>query len=76
MHVGFSGAVEVLSAYRSPTTDAWLPSVNRGVAATASTEWQRMDISMPAVPAFTNRQAYAAGMGGVGFYPALGLRPY
>ena len=32
MHVGFSGTVEVFSAYRSPTSNAWLASVSRGVA--------------------------------------------
>ena len=36
--VGYGGSIEVLSAFRSPTTNAWLASVSRGVARpTAST---------------------------------------
>ena len=30
--VGYGGSIEVLSAYRSPSTNAWLASVSRGVA--------------------------------------------
>ena len=75
MHVGFSGAVEVLSAYRSPTTNAWLASVSRGVASDSQhMNGNAMDISMPGVPVLKVRQvARSLGMGGVGFYPRSGF---
>jgi uncharacterized protein YcbK (DUF882 family) len=75
MHVGFSGAVEVLSAYRSPTSNAWLASVSRGVATDSQhMNGNAMDISMPGVPVFKIRQvARSLGMGGVGFYPRSGF---
>ena len=75
MHVGFSGAVEILSAYRSPTTNAWLASVSRGVASDSQhMNGNAMDISMPGVPVFKVRQvARSLGMGGVGFYPRSGF---
>jgi uncharacterized protein YcbK (DUF882 family) len=75
MHVGFSGTVEVLSAYRSPTTNAWLASVSRGVASDSQhMNGNAMDISMPGVPVFKIRQvARSLGMGGVGFYPRSGF---
>ena len=57
MHVGFSGTIEVLSAYRSPTTNAWLASVSRGVASDSQhMNGNAMDISMPGVPVFKVRQ--------------------
>ena len=72
---GFSGAIEVLSAYRSPTTNAWLASVSRGVASDSQhMNGNAMDISMPGVPVFKVRQvARSLGMGGVGFYPRSGF---
>jgi uncharacterized protein YcbK (DUF882 family) len=75
MHVGFSGAVEVLSAYRSPTSNAWLASVSRGVASDSQhMNGNAMDIRMPGVPVFQIRQvARSLGMGGVGFYPRSGF---
>ena len=75
MHVGFSGTVEVLSAYRSPTSNAWLASVSRGVASDSQhMNGNAMDISMPGVPVFKVRQvARSLGMGGVGFYPRSGF---
>jgi uncharacterized protein YcbK (DUF882 family) len=75
MHVGFSGAVEVLSAYRSPTTNAWLASVSRGVANDSQhMNGNAMDIHMPGVPVFKIQQvARSLGMGGVGFYPRSGF---
>jgi len=74
-HVGFSGVVEVLSAYRSPTTNAWLASVSRGVANDSQhMNGNAMDIRMPGVPVYQIRQAaYALNMGGVGFYPRSGF---
>ena len=75
MHVGFSGTVEVLSAYRSPTTNAWLASVSRGVADDSQhMKGNAMDIRMPGAPVFKIRQvARSLGMGGVGFYPRSGF---
>ncbi len=74
-HVGFTGAVEVLSAFRSPTSNAWLASVSRGVASDSQhMNGNAMDISMPGVPVFKIRQvARSLGMGGVGFYPRSGF---
>jgi uncharacterized protein YcbK (DUF882 family) len=74
-HVGFSGPVEVLSGYRSPTSNAWLASVSRGVASDSQhINGNAMDISMPGVPVFKIRQvARSLGMGGVGFYPRSGF---
>jgi uncharacterized protein YcbK (DUF882 family) len=75
MHVGFDGTVEVLSGYRSPTSNAWLASVSRGVASDSQhINGNAMDISMPGVPVFKLRQvARSLGMGGVGFYPRAGF---
>ncbi len=75
MHVGFSGTVEVLSAYRSPTTNAWLASVSRGVASDSQhMNGNALDIRMPGMPVFQIRQvARSLGMGGVGFYPHSGF---
>lgn len=75
MHVGFRGVVEVLSAYRSPTTNAWLASVSRGVASDSQhMNGNAMDIRMPGVPVFQIRQvARSLSLGGVGFYPRSGF---
>jgi len=75
MVVGYSGTVEVLSAYRSPTSNAWLASVSRGVARDSQhMNGNAMDIRFPGVPVFRIRQAaYALNMGGVGFYPRSGF---
>jgi uncharacterized protein YcbK (DUF882 family) len=72
---GFSGSVEVLSAYRSPTTNAWLASVSRGVARDSQhMNGNAMDIRFVGVPVFKIRQAARSlGMGGVGFYPRSGF---
>jgi uncharacterized protein YcbK (DUF882 family) len=72
---GHGGHVEVLSAYRSPTTNAWLASVSRGVARDSQhMNGNAMDIRFPGVPVFKIRQAARAlNMGGVGFYPRSGF---
>ena len=72
---GFHGSVEVLSAYRSPTTNAWLASVSRGVARDSQhMNGNAMDIRFPGVPVFKIRQAARSlQMGGVGFYPRSGF---
>ncbi len=73
--VGYGGTIEVLSAFRSPTTNAWLASVSRGVASDSQhMNGNAMDIRMPGVPVFKIRQAARSlGMGGVGFYPRSGF---
>lgn len=51
--VGFSGTVEVLSAFRSPSTNAWLASVSRGVASDSQhINGNAMDVVFPGVSAF------------------------
>lgn len=75
MIVGYGGTIEVLSAYRSPSTNAWLASVSRGVANDSQhINGNAMDIRLPGVPVFKMRQAaQALHMGGVGFYPRSGF---
>lgn len=72
---GYSGSIEVLSAYRSPTTNAWLASVSRGVARDSQhMNGNAMDIRFPGVPVFKIRAAARSlEMGGVGFYPRSGF---
>jgi uncharacterized protein YcbK (DUF882 family) len=72
---GFSGTVEVLSAFRSPETNAWLASVSRGVARDSQhMNGNAMDVRFPGVPVFKMRQAARSlQMGGVGFYPRSGF---
>jgi uncharacterized protein YcbK (DUF882 family) len=71
----YHGEVEVLSAFRSPTTNAWLASVSRGVARDSQhMNGNAMDIRFPKVPVFKIRQAARSlQMGGVGFYPRSGF---
>jgi uncharacterized protein YcbK (DUF882 family) len=72
---GFGGTVEVLSAFRSPETNAWLASVSRGVARDSQhMNGNAMDVRFPGVPVFKMRQAARSlQMGGVGFYPRSGF---
>jgi len=72
---GFNGTVEVLSAFRSPETNAWLASVSRGVARDSQhMNGNAMDVRFPGVPVFKMRQAARSlQMGGVGFYPRSGF---
>jgi uncharacterized protein YcbK (DUF882 family) len=72
---GYHGTVEVLSAYRSPETNAWLASVSRGVARDSQhMNGNAMDIRFPGVPVFKIRMAARSlQMGGVGFYPRSGF---
>ena len=76
MHLtGFAGTVEVLSAYRSPNSNAWLASVSRGVASDSQhINGNAMDIRFAGVPVSRIRAAaLSLGMGGVGFYPRSGF---
>jgi uncharacterized protein YcbK (DUF882 family) len=72
---GYSGTVEVLSAFRSPETNAWLASVSRGVARDSQhMNGNALDIRFPGVPVFKIRMAARSlQMGGVGFYPRSGF---
>jgi uncharacterized protein YcbK (DUF882 family) len=73
--VGYGGSIEVLSAFRSPSSNAWLASVSRGVARDSQhMNGNAMDVRFPGVPVFQVRQAaYSLNMGGVGFYPRSGF---
>jgi uncharacterized protein YcbK (DUF882 family) len=73
--VGYGGPIDVLSAFRSPTTNAWLASVSRGVASDSQhMNGNAMDVRFPGVPVFKIRQAAGSlNMGGVGFYPRSGF---
>jgi uncharacterized protein YcbK (DUF882 family) len=75
MVVGYGGPIDVLSAFRSPTTNAWLASVSRGVASDSQhMNGNAMDVRFPGVPVFKIRQAAGSlNMGGVGFYPRSGF---
>ena len=72
---GYGGTIEVLSAFRSPESNAWLASVSRGVARDSQhINGNAMDIRFPGVPVFRIRQAARSlNMGGVGFYPRSGF---
>jgi uncharacterized protein YcbK (DUF882 family) len=73
--VHYTGPIEVFSAFRSPTTNAWLASMQRGVASDSQhINGNAMDIRFPGVPVFQVRQAARSlNMGGVGFYPRSGF---
>jgi uncharacterized protein YcbK (DUF882 family) len=73
--VHYNGPIEVFSAFRSPTTNAWLASMQRGVASDSQhINGNAMDIRFPGVPVFQIRQAARSlNMGGVGFYPRSGF---
>ncbi|MFM8754240.1 MAG: DUF882 domain-containing protein [Phenylobacterium sp.] len=69
---GRPDAVQVISGYRSPASNATLSARSSGVA-TRSLHMQgmAMDIRIPGVPLARLRDAaLALGRGGVGFYPA------
>ena len=73
--VGYGGSIEVLSAFRSPATNAWLASVSRGVARDSQhMNGNAMDIRFPGASVHQIRQAARSlNMGGVGFYPRSGF---
>lgn len=66
---------EVLSAYRSPQTNAWLASASRGVAwDSLHIRGQAIDVKLPGRTPFQIRQAARnLGLGGVGYYPRSGF---
>lgn len=65
----------VLSAYRSPETNAWLASVSSGVASDSyHMRGQAMDVMLPGRSPHQIRQAARAlRRGGVGYYPSSGF---
>lgn len=73
--LGSNAAYHVVSAYRSPQTNAWLASVSSGVADNSlHMRGQAMDVMLPGRSV---GQLHAAGlelgMGGVGYYPRTGF---
>lgn len=70
-----NGAYHVLSAYRSPPTNAWLASFTSGVASDSlHMRGQAMDVVLPGRTAGQLRAAaLALGLGGVGYYPRSGF---
>lgn len=68
-------AYQVLSAYRSPQTNAWLASYSRGVAPDSlHMRGQAMDVILPGRTAGQVRAAARElGLGGVGYYPRSGF---
>jgi uncharacterized protein YcbK (DUF882 family) len=70
-----NSSFEVLSAYRSPQTNAVLARMSRGVARNSlHTQGQAIDIKVPGVSPYQVRQAARElGLGGVGYYPRTGF---
>lgn len=70
-----NSSFEVLSAYRSPQTNAVLARMSRGVARNSlHTQGQAIDIKVPGASPFQVRQvARELGLGGVGYYPRTGF---
>lgn len=73
--LGTDGHYEVLSAYRSPETNAWLASASRGVASDSlHMRGQAIDVKLPGFTPYQVRQAARdLGLGGVGYYPRSGF---
>ena len=65
----------MLSAYRSPQTNAVLARMSRGVARNSlHTVGQAIDIKVPGASPYQVRQvARDLGLGGVGYYPRTGF---
>ena len=74
-NLGTDAPYQVLSAYRSPQTNAWLASSRRGVAwDSLHMRGQAIDVKLPGRSAYQIRQtARALGLGGVGYYPRSGF---
>ena len=73
--LGSTAPYQVVSAYRSPSTNAWLASYSRGVASNSRHMLgQAMDVILPGRTAAQVRAAgLELGMGGVGYYPRTGF---
>ncbi len=70
-----NSSFEVLSAYRSPQTNAVLARMSRGVARNSlHTQGQAIDVKVPGFSPYQVRQvARELGLGGVGYYPRTGF---
>ena len=71
--VGTRGPIQILSAYRSPQTNALLQEADPDGVATHSyhMEGKAVDIRLPGLPLRTlHRAALSLRAGGVGYYPA------
>jgi uncharacterized protein YcbK (DUF882 family) len=73
--LGSNAAYHVVSAYRSPDTNAWLASMSSGVADNSlHMRGQAMDVMLPGRSVAQLRAAgLELGMGGVGYYPRTGF---
>jgi uncharacterized protein YcbK (DUF882 family) len=73
--LGSTAAYQVVSAYRSPSTNAWLASYSSGVASNSRHMLgQAIDVILPGRTAAQVRAAgLELGMGGVGYYPRTGF---
>jgi uncharacterized protein YcbK (DUF882 family) len=73
--LGTDAPYQVLSAYRSPETNAWLASASRGVAwDSLHMRGQAIDVKLPGRSAIQVRQAARGlGLGGVGYYARSGF---
>jgi uncharacterized protein YcbK (DUF882 family) len=69
--LGVHGPLQVISAYRSPATNAMLASMSEGVATNSlHLEGRAIDIRVPGRPlSAVRRAALALKGGGVGYYP-------
>jgi uncharacterized protein YcbK (DUF882 family) len=74
-NLGADGPYQVLSAYRSPETNAWLASASRGVASDSMhMRGQAIDVKLPGYSPYQVREAARSlGLGGVGYYPRSGF---
>ncbi len=73
--LGSTAPYHVVSAYRSPSTNAWLVSYTSGVASDSRhMRGQAIDVMLPGrTPAQVRGAGLALGMGGVGYYPRTGF---
>jgi uncharacterized protein YcbK (DUF882 family) len=74
-HLRSTATWRVLSAYRSPETNAWLASFSSGVASNSlHMRGQAIDVMLPdRSPDQVRRVARALRRGGVGYYPSSGF---
>jgi uncharacterized protein YcbK (DUF882 family) len=73
--LGSTAPYQVVSAYRSPSTNAWLVSYTSGVASDSRhMHGQAIDVMLPGrTPAQLRAAGLELGMGGVGYYPRTGF---
>ena len=73
--LGSTSSYQVVSAYRAPSTNAWLVSYTRGVDSDSRhMRGQAIDVTLPGrTPAQLRAAGLELGMGGVGYYPRTGF---